>query len=195
MTLAVVSPHMDDAIFSLGEFISLRPGVAIITPFAGLPDDDVGREKYERLYIEHEQVCESVEAVAYNGPFLDDVYAETRDLTGLPKWIFHTLYECDAHEVWVPYGIFHIDHQQTASAALTIAKALNLDVFIYEELPYRVLWPEQVKLTGKLAGARLQGPALNLDRKKELCAMYASQTEGDDIHRCLYAPERLWQVT
>jgi hypothetical protein len=185
---------MDDAVFSLGEFISLRPNTLIITPFAGLPDDDIGEAKYKRLYIEHELVCEAMEATWINGPFLDDVYAATRDLTGLRDWIYDMLYLNDVHEAWVPYGIFHVDHKATAAAGFAAANLLNIDLCIYEELPYRVLWPEEVKPTRMLVGATLQGPALNLTRKKELCAMYASQTQGDDIHRCLYAPERLWRV-
>lgn len=185
---------MDDAVFSVGEFLCQRPGTLIISPFAGLPDDDVGHAKYTRLYAEHERVMRAIKADWLNGPFLDDVYAATRDITGLQEWIHGALVANNVHEVWVPYGIFHVDHLATANAALAAAHSLQIGLCIYEELPYRVLWPEQVRRV-RLGLATLMGPALDLDRKKELCAMYASQTKGDDIHRCLYAPERVWRVS
>ena len=46
------------------------------------------------------------------------------------------------------------------------------------------------RLWGQLGELQGYDPS-NLNKKRELCRMYASQVD-DQLERCLYAPERLW---
>jgi hypothetical protein len=34
----VLSPHLDDAVLSVGRFLAANPGTVVITVFAGIPD-------------------------------------------------------------------------------------------------------------------------------------------------------------
>lgn len=53
MTTTVFSPHTDDAIFSIGAHITGLKA-RIVTPFAGIPDDEAGRQKHTTLRAEHQ---------------------------------------------------------------------------------------------------------------------------------------------
>lgn len=48
MNTVVFSPHTDDAIFSIGAYITGLKA-RIVTPFAGVPDDEAGRQKHTTL--------------------------------------------------------------------------------------------------------------------------------------------------
>lgn len=71
----VFSPHTDDAIFSLGDYLSNLDGdILIVTPFAAVPEDEAGEQKHTTLHAEHAAACAIIGAQHVNGPFLDDVY-------------------------------------------------------------------------------------------------------------------------
>lgn len=185
MSLAVLSPHLDDAAFSLAEHLSVRPDATIITPFGATPSDMVGKLKYNKLHYEHGNACKLLKAHIVNGPFLDDVYADTRDITNLTDWVADALQGFD--EVWFPIGIHHPDHLLTTTATWRNISAQKFA--LYEELPYRVLYPH----TPLGEYWYVDGSPSALEFKRKVCRMYESQI-GPDIERCLYAPERLWRV-
>lgn len=191
MTLAVISPHLDDAIFSLGEHLAGRVAT-IICPFGGTPRDGVGKAKYERLIAEHDLVCTKMGLHYVNGHYLDDVYSDTRDIRDLAGWLYDMLNVADATDVWMPFGIHHPDHLLVTLASLEAVDRFDIGFCMYEELPYRVLYPRQVN-HDVVEDAELLGYTPNLELKKEMCRMYASQI-GDEIERCLYVPERLWRI-
>ncbi len=190
MKVAVISPHLDDAVFSVAEHMLSRPEweFTIITPCAGYPPDEAGAAKYQRLLGEHDEVIEATGWKQVNGPFLDDVYGPD-NLDGLPDWLHGWLQpgRGDLYdEWWAPMGIHHPDHLEVRRVVGRIGRpaARFLE---YEELPYRVLYPPQRGRNAELIG---YDPSM-LERKRELCRMYASQI-GPEIERCLYVPERLW---
>lgn len=192
--IGILSPHLDDAAFSLAEHLKHRPGAVIICPFGGIPTDNAGRRKYNRLHAEHEIASKMLEAVPVSGPFLDDVYEGTRDLSGLQEWMYRTVSEWRITDLWSPLGIHHPDHHIVAVSGLLLASNLDIGYCIYEELPYRTLYPEQAcPLRTQLEYGELLGAPHHLKFKKAVCEAYASQM-GEDIERCLYVPERLWRI-
>ncbi len=182
MRVAVISPHLDDAVFSVAEHMLSRPDwdFTIITPFAAAPE---GNEKYATLRAEHSAVCAAGGWTEVNGPFFDDAFATRTDISTLRLWL-QLATPPDVEAVWMPVGIHHPDHRSVRAAT----RNDGTPFWLYEELPYRVLYPREFGLQArKMVG---YDPSM-LERKKELCRMYASQI-GPDIERCLYVPERLW---
>ncbi len=186
MRVAVISPHLNDAVFSVAEHMLSRPDweFTIVCPFGGQPLDEPHRSKYLILHDEHQRVCEFAGWDFINGPFLDDA-ARSVDVVfhELLAWVDNILYDVmRPAQVWWPVGIHHPDHHLVAQCEGTPQR------FHYEELPYRVLYPP--RLWGQLGELQGYDPS-NLNKKRELCRMYASQVD-DQLERTLYAPERLW---
>lgn len=191
MKVAIISPHTDDAIFSLGDSIQylLHTGkeVTIISPFAGVPDDAAGYSKHTLLRKEHARACTMLGVEIINGNFLDDVYPD-RDLSYLEGWLKEMVLGHD--RIIVPLGIHHPDH--------IIVRNIFVENFnhfdFYEELPYRVLYPElRDQVATKYIGNRFLSRSINTTNTKKFAVeAYASQIIGHKILEQLYVPERMW---
>lgn len=193
MSLAIVSPHLDDAAFSVGEHMLRRSDVTVVCPLAGVPEDDAGCRKYETLHAEHIEAMRQARAHVRNGPFFDDCYPPL-DGAALTEWLADALRGFD--EVWLPVGIHHPDHIRVSDCSLVVLSASARLVF-YEELPYRVLYPvATAKRFRSLVSRRSHqfcAAADDIAGKSALVRAYASQ-HGGDVLRCCLAPERLWCV-
>jgi LmbE family N-acetylglucosaminyl deacetylase len=104
-----------------------------------------------------------------------------------------------------PLGLKHPDHQLVAAACRRLAPQLwaaGKAVWVYEELPGRVLWPELVRPALDLWEAHLlvnlepcfigSGP---MELKLEALSCYSSQLpllEGMGSPCCWQVPERFW---
>lgn len=212
MRIAVISPHVDDAVFSVGEHMLSRPDdeFTVVCPCASmfLPAEEPDHSKYRTLLAEHDNAMARGGWKALNGPFFDDgarSRGNGRDMLDLKLWNVLEIWLSSAlqatsdsafrdlfDEWWVPFGIFHPDHIDVAMAAARISRP-TARFSVYEELPYRVKHPEQAPLvTGRYELTGFGPLGEQLDAKRRLCNVYASQI-GPDIERCLYAPERLWR--
>jgi hypothetical protein len=85
MKTAIVSPHTDDAVFSLGSSLITKPfvvfeDVTIISLFDKIPEDIGGKIKHRTLRSEHADVCKAIGVKELNGEYLDDVYIAKRQL-------------------------------------------------------------------------------------------------------------------
>ncbi len=168
----IISPHTDDAIFSMASFIEVMDNVTILSPFAGIPDDPAGKQKHTVLREEHRKACEFLGVEFINGDFLDDVYEPTNEHT-LIFWLRQYLINFD--RVFVPLGIFHPDH-------IYIRKIFrdNFPFYAYySELPYRIAFPELSENVVKAFCTGLKKEICQpTDKKLEVCALYESQTKG-----------------
>jgi LmbE family N-acetylglucosaminyl deacetylase len=113
---------------------------------------------------------------------------------------------CLRAEVFAPLGIGHPDHELVArlvreACPLTVENDL-VGITVYEELPYRVLHPEQVTAAfdriraegwsvGDLPLPLGQGPRW---MKEDAIAKYRSQFPNGADDPCLLVPERCWQI-
>lgn len=199
MKVAVVSPHADDAIFSCAEHMLSRDqdSYTIMCPLNGVPVRGPGKEKHTTLLEEHAAACRALRVSVIDGPFLDDVYAKDHTDDDLYQW-FCQRQLGDYHQVWLPAGIHHPDHVSVREAADRALRHVEAPCrrLMYEELPYRVLYPELAVLVKNMHSTEpdLVGCSPKfLDRKKELCRMYASQVD-DELERSLYAHERMWAL-
>lgn len=187
----------------------------VITPFAGIPTDDIGHNKHTLLHAEHEQACQFLKAGLINGDFLDDVYPPCYPYE-LAMWLLEICKRFD--EVWIPLGIRHPDHVMLNHAARIVVPhsrdeledlydegATAPRLAFYEELPYRENYPglahERLKLMHELYNLELlPKPLGHLPEKKDALQAYQSQITrkdgnyAEDLLEKLYAQERVWKV-
>ncbi|RQS14813.1 PIG-L deacetylase family protein [Burkholderia sp. Bp8998] len=152
----VVSPHLDDAVFSCGRLLAQTPGSVVVTVFAGIPARDTPAQPWDRRAGFHSadeamraRRDEDRHALAILDArpvwldFLDDQYGTPAASTAIAARLADTI---DAHPgfgVLAPAGLFHRDHLrvQQAMLALLRAHARSGDVSrvwrFYEDVPYR----------------------------------------------------------
>jgi hypothetical protein len=102
MNSVIFSPHTDDAIFSLGDYITDNIDFTIASAFAGIPTDTLGYNKHTLLRKEHESACNLINAQIINGDLLDDVYGK-QDERLLVDWISKIIINFD--KIYIPLGI------------------------------------------------------------------------------------------
>lgn len=201
MTTVVVSPHLDDAVFSLGRLLARLTDPLVVTVFDGVPDACVSTPYDEgggfdcSVDAVRARIVENDAALAVLGctgaglGLLDGQYrSEACDPGEIVTRLVVALEAIpQVDEVLVPVGIHHPDHEAAAEAG-AILDGHGWPVAWYEELPYRVWFPIQTIWLG-VALTIEDGPR---DTKAAAVACYASQL-NDEITDCLYVPERVWR--
>lgn len=196
MITVVFSPHTDDAIFSIGAHLATLENVLIASPMAGLPDDQQGKQKHSRLRDEHETACGIVGSTWRNGNFLDDCYPPP-DRGNLHHWLKGFVELADT--VYIPVGIHHPDHMLVSELLLDMVESPAF----YEELPYRVNYPQLTKSRLTELGKRCAPLALTevepTEAKRAAVLAYRSQVTipctdmvDDALIAKLMVTERLW---
>lgn len=164
--LLIVSPHLDDAVLSVGQVMAGRPEAIVATVFAGTPrrprqlttfDQGCGYSSAGQAMRERRQDDTRALAVLAARPvhfgFSDHQYGP-REGTGveLAQHIAHRLLGLvdelapALHVAVGPLGLAHPDHLATADGfRLALESRPDLEGWLYEDLPSRVLWPEQVQ--------------------------------------------------
>lgn len=153
----IVSPHMDDAVLSAGQLMAGRPDMVVCTVFAGRAPDPHQRTTYDAncglddaahamraRAIEDDRALHVLRARARRLGFVDHQYAP--DDRPAAEAIAHAVMavadEVRPDMVLWPVGLGHPDHRLVAAAGrLCVGRVPR---YVYEELPYRVLHPEQV---------------------------------------------------
>lgn len=216
--LVIVSPHLDDAVLSCGQLMAGRPDVVVVTVFAGVPSSPRLSTSFDRqsgwqgaraavIGRRHEdrQACDVLAARPVWLSFPDSQYGEHVDVYDVASSIAAAVVESGARVAVGPVGLAHPDHLLVARAwniaARRIVDAGAESAWVYEELPARVLWPEQVVDALGQWRARHWEPRLGFlgtgprDVKRQAIACYRSQLwapELDDAN--LHVPERLWRL-
>jgi LmbE family N-acetylglucosaminyl deacetylase len=156
--VAVISPHLDDAVLSAWLVLAGARAVRVITCFAGAPAGSMRGRWDERTGSVSAAVAlaarraEDARALALTGSepvhldLLDEQYREGRDapLACLVQSLRDHL--VDAAEVWLPAALgAHPDHVATRDAALAATRP-GQRVRVYADLPYagQPGWPVDV---------------------------------------------------
>jgi len=217
----VVSPHLDDAVLSVGEWIyrERAAGVHVITLFAKAPTHgrvtpyDEARGFSSSAHAVRARIAEDDAALAALGatpvrfPYLDGQYIDERTERTTKEIGDRLAAHIDAigGVLLFPLGLMHPDHALARNVALWALAASYERIsraFAYEELPARVLWPELVPAQVAALGAGLDvtpelvAPASEVGtRNMKRVAMHHYRSQFDDLNDpSFYVPERMWRV-
>lgn len=218
--IAVISPHLDDAVFGCGALLSAYPGSVVITVFAGIPRADAvlvdwdtrcgfpdGAAAMTQRRAENGKALRLLGAEAMLLDFLDDQYVAGQSRAApkaerIRSALAQALDAAAANTVVLPLGLFHSDNLLAADAALALAQAAEGRTWVaYEEALYR---NKAGLLQGRLVHLYTQGiratpvgfaASVNIHRKATAVAAYTSQLTQLGLKKGEgdpAAPERYW---
>lgn len=195
--MIVISPHLDDAVFSVGQIIAAHPGTTVVTVFAGIPaggfltpyDESAGFDSSaDSVRARRAEDIDAVTALGgkvIHGPFLDGAHTQQRVTGGQVALWLRTLKLDPNEDTLYPWGISHPDH-------VAVANAAPKNALRYEELPYRVQYPEQTPCAQRHDfWGLMQLPSADVAAKHHAVECYRSQM-STSVRQCVYVPERVW---
>jgi LmbE family N-acetylglucosaminyl deacetylase len=210
----VISPHLDDAALSCGQFLAGRPDAVVVTVFAGIPKAKTTLTSYDRdsgFRSSHQAMesrrAEDREALAVLGAmpvhlgFTDHQYGQPMDRGQVAAAVAAQVVKHNPELVVAPLGLGHPDHELVREATLDVLREDPVPLWLFEDTPTCVLHPELVPpALGEVAARGLtaepgfigDGP---LAQKMAALWCYRSQLPMFDNHHTLLCPERFWHVT
>ncbi|QDX21794.1 PIG-L family deacetylase [Pandoraea pnomenusa] len=165
----VISPHLDDAVFSCGRLMAAAPGTVVVTVFAGVPPAGTpappwdraagfasGHEAMQARRLEDLSALDKLRAESVWLPFLDRQYVDAETSQAIAPALREILGEYPDRRVLAPLGLFHSDHALVFDAVWRLmhepthalagdmpeaeASVAELDRWwFYEDMPYRRL--------------------------------------------------------
>lgn len=209
----LVSPHFDDAILSAGQFMAERPDCEVVTVFGGLPPDpDDVHTDYDRKcgfkdardavgvrQQENNAATALLNATKIDLRFYDGQYGKNAGPEEIAIELQNLVNDNNYEFIMGPLGLGHPDHIKTRQAILRVIS--DLPVYLWEDLPLRVVEPELVWETMRqlgVAGKKLWQPATTGDKmaKKIRAVMCYKSQVGTGIldPYVMYVPERIWRI-
>lgn len=219
-SLTVISPHLDDAVFSCGTLIAACPGARVVTVFAGVPPTAMPAPPWDRdsgfamaAQAVHTRRSEDSRALIALGAtpvwldFLDAQYGRRYTPAEIAAGLAPVL-AAQPGMIAAPMGLFHADHalvhaasMRLLDAAAAAAQASPRRWLFYEDAIYRRMsGPLHERLAqwhreGRVATAVELPPMPACEaRKREAVQAYASQLPMFDApaQADLGMPERYW---
>lgn len=221
--LVIVSPHLDDAVLSCGQLLADRPECVVVTVFAGSPvrsgttvstyDQLCGfRNAHQAMEARRVEDLAALETFgrghrAQHLGYVDHGYGDRAaiDHDAAASDVLRVLAEATTVQVVGPLGLAHPDHHAAAEVLRRVLlERPDLEPYVYEDLPSRVLYPDEVAT--RLQWWRLMGWHVGdahgllglgaLDVKQRAVDEYRSQLvalgpQGLAAVRC---PERMWRL-
>ena len=214
--VVVISPHLDDAVFSCGELLAARPGSTVITVFAGTPETAALRTEWDQR-CGFDSAASAINArraedrrglaLLHAKPlwldFLDSQYGQTPTAEEICATLQQALRDLAPDEVVIPLGLFHSDHLLVHDACdMALRVPPSVPLLVYEDVPYRSIDDLVSRRLAALAkvGASATQARLGAQGHEALKARavqaYASQLRGlgPRSRADIAAPERYWQL-
>jgi LmbE family N-acetylglucosaminyl deacetylase len=154
--IVIVSPHLDDAVLGCSHVMGAHPGTAVVTVFAGRPDEYPSpMERWDALcgFVEGDEVHaarRAEDAAALAVLDAQPVWLDFVEHSHLPReervqsvdvveTLTATLRELSPSAVFAPFGLANPDHDCTHEAAMLARDRLGDDVawFCYEDTGYK----------------------------------------------------------
>jgi LmbE family N-acetylglucosaminyl deacetylase len=151
MPALLVSPHLDDAVFACGEWLSAHAGTRVVTVFAGMPQDASQRTDWDaRCGFDNARQAvparreEDRAALALLGcepcwlDFGDSQYGHTPSVAAVAQALAAELGRLGADDLFIfPLGLFHSDHRLVHEACMAAWRAQPRPALLYEDALYR----------------------------------------------------------
>lgn len=220
--LFVVSPHLDDAVFSCGMLLALHPGSVVCTVFAGtpkpplstswdlaagFPDSDAAMQARMR---EDDRALALLDARPIRLAFTDSQYQRSFAIEALAGALHEAWERSGRLDFVAPIGLYHSDHVRVADACCSLLASPRMtSLIVYEEAVYRHIGRIASERRGGLAAKGIVatadveetlGPirsAHAATRKWRSVRAYRSQLRAlHDAHpNDLVEPERYWRLS
>lgn len=212
---AVISPHLDDAVFSCGDMLAGCHIAHVVTVCTGMPADPGLLTPWDRdcgftsaAEAMRRRLQENAEALALldcRGTELglpDSQYVENWQPYAQPlrQALMDALQSLQPERIVMPLGLFHTDHQRVSDTLLSLVAAFpTVRWLAYEDIPYRA---RERLVQERLFAIRARGLSVHraatpvrTTQKRQAVAAYRSQIKGfgrmpDDLSR----PEGYWTL-
>lgn len=209
--ILIVSPHFDDAVLSAGEHMAGRPDAEVITVFGGFPDKPEKRVTpydlkcgfknaedavYSRRH-ENDRATALLKATHIDLDFPDSQYGEDSTQEVIAEVLQKFVNGQDYEYIMAPLGLGHPDHLLTTQSVLALET--DLPIYLWEDLPLRVVEPELVYERLQELGITAKVWNANTNREKiaekiRALSCYASQIGTGILDPfLLYVPERFYR--
>jgi len=171
--LLIVSPHLDDAVFSCGTLMAMRPGVTVLTVFAGIPSapgivtewDRISGfgDAVEAMQSRREEDRQALGVLAAHPLWLDFLDGQYRPLDAereVSAALKDIIDKLEPQQIFIPAGLFHTDHEAVHRALMAVYRNWPENSWwLYEEPLYRrVPGLLQRRLSALLADGRCATP-------------------------------------
>jgi LmbE family N-acetylglucosaminyl deacetylase len=147
----VVSPHLDDGVFSCGQLLAHHPGSWVVTVFAGEPANGAvitswdaacgfgnAAQAMQARRAEDAAATSMVSARARWLDFLDSQYGATPGVEAVSDALGALMRALAPSTVCFPAGLFHSDHALVHDAVLALLRREpTRDWVMYEDALYR----------------------------------------------------------
>ena len=219
--LFVISPHLDDAVFSCAALLAAYPGALVCTVFAGTPanarstswDRAAGygdsTQAMRGRWREDDRALEWCGAQPLRLDFLDGQYGPLPDVAALTEALAAQFARVRGATLVVPLGVHHPDHVRVGDAWVALLRAGGMaSCIVYEDAIHRTARGAVAKRLAKLDAAGLPvtplgenwraarfGARAQALRRHGIRA-YGSQLRafGADFPADLARAERYWRV-
>jgi LmbE family N-acetylglucosaminyl deacetylase len=206
----VLSPHLDDAVLSVGRFLAASPGTVVITVFAGIPDG-LGLTRYDRScgfmtsreaalsrHREDRRALDILGADAVHLDFLDGQYHSKRDDDEIADALRSTILSLGRTTVIGPIGSTHEDHRALGWIwPLALRSIADVVAYAYADLPYTIgpsprAAAEIEAFTRANRASPVNLPSGDVGLQAQALLAYASQLRHVCALECLEMSERFW---
>lgn len=139
-SLTIISPHLDDAVFSCGALIAACRNPLVVTVFAGVPPEGIDAPDWDRaagFSTGHESVHarrhEDARALALLAAepvwldFLDGQYGKRYNPVDIAVRLGRLLAMQPHGTIVAPLGLFHSDHVLVNAACMLVREAVHAD--------------------------------------------------------------------
>lgn len=219
--VVVVSPHLDDAVFSCGCLLASAHQPVVVTVLAGVPDSTSALQEWDRragfgsspeaVRARREEDRRGLDTLGATGQwleFLDGQYGAQYAPADLAQALAQWLGSHEGGAVVVPMGLFHRDHILVSDACMLARQLVGTQGsarwrwLLYEEAIHRRhpgalqqridAW----RMEGRVATAALLCLARFRGRKLQAARAYKSQLPlFDPVSLAdIGAPENYWQL-
>jgi LmbE family N-acetylglucosaminyl deacetylase len=220
--MLVISPHLDDAVFSCGAALAASPGAVVCTVFAGAPREALvtewdaqcgfanAHEATHARRAEDAAALDALDARPLHLDLLDSQYAGDGSATSdeIAAALIGVIHTNSFATLLIPLGLFHSDHHLVHAACRSVWRAEPmLTCIAYEDAIYRRIRGlvharldelSQDGITATPDSAPIDADALvrNLAAKQRAVSRYTSQLRafGPSGYDDVFAPERLWTL-
>lgn len=215
--LIVISPHLDDGVFSCGMLLAASTTAIVVTVFAGLPDATLVAPDWDRRAgfttaaaamrerrREDQRALVRLNARPLWLDLLDSQYQTPVSTNEIRTRLAPILQEFPATTIAAPLGLFHSDHALVQQAALSLWRQRRGPQawLFYEDALYRRLPGLVQQKLAAWRGEMISATPIDVylpefaAAKTAAVSAYASQLAlfKPDTLDDLRAPERYWQL-